>query len=109
MLFDTHNLKLVGAILHASMSSKYIPPDQIQKGIDTCLKQNDMLLSASKILFDARKYGPSLALAILAIEEAAETRYLLKKRDKNLGVTDEEWRHITRGSKAHDTKLLVAP
>lgn len=100
-----NNVKLVYAILHTMMKANDIPVEKIQAGIDLSLRQTEMLVTSSKLLFDAKKYPISLALSILTIEEAAKTKLLLKWREKGENVPLREWESFSKGKGAHRKKL----
>lgn len=67
-----------------------------------CYLNAKSLLRASNLLFVKRLYGPSSALAVLAIEECGKGfLFMIHNPDK------ENWRYVRKQIKSHKNKLEV--
>lgn len=85
-----------------------IPFPKLAEGIERCLKQAEMLVDSSSLLYKAKKYPACIALSILGTEETAKIKMLLERRDKSRDVTEKDWLEMTRGSAAHKVKLAYS-
>lgn len=82
-----------------------IPVEKLQEGFDLCKKQMEMLIESSQILYNSKKYSPSIALSVLAREESAKLERISQHITLSLGISKKEWSSMTQGF-VHEKKLV---
>lgn len=83
-------------------SSRQIPPDQLDKGIELCSRNTRRFLKDAELLYSHRSYGHALALSVLALEEQGRKIMLLAVKKGATELNRELWRMMFRD---HGQKL----
>jgi AbiV family abortive infection protein len=84
--------------------SDYIPSNRLHEGIEMILQNAHNLVECAKILCKEEKYTIASVLSILAFEEMAKAMFLIDHYNKREGVSEAQWRKLTRG-RVHRRKL----
>jgi AbiV family abortive infection protein len=84
--------------------SSYIPLNRLHDGIEMILQNAHNLVECAEILHKEEKYTIAAVLSVFAFEEMAKAMFLNDRFSKQEGVTEKQWRALTRGP-AHKRKL----
>lgn len=85
-----------------------IPPEKLSEGFEISKQHIKSLLKNSELLYDKKRYLAAIPLAVLAYEETAKLRVIVKHILSNKGITKKEWIELSRSKKkksSHKRKL----
>lgn len=85
--------------------SQFIPHKDLEKGIQTILRNVNALLDSAESLHSEKRYLHSAVFSDLAVEEMAKAQLLMDYHRDRKDLPIAEWRKLSHGRSAHMEKV----